>query len=347
MASALGLTVVTTRRGSVFVESSPDSGVLKKFETGERLEALAKGPKGWIQVEVDGEKGWIQRAFVKTDASARGGRSGRKAPGPLDGINSQDSELSATDDSDPELSEDPLISRFDRTLDKTVAAKKGRLFEQPSKYSERFGIVEAGDEFHIIKKNKGWVNVRLKLTGEEGWYPAANIKVARQKRLGRSGNNGLEAELGIATKGYRYSLGLGYFYNFNGGDPTERNRLEAGLVGSYYVGERLTDGTAQLVSTYTTFLGLGRYSATGVDGYFAGGGELGIGYLKASIANAGISKDVVKSKGLDQNPSGFRLAGGVFGGWNFTEHITGALGFRLILLGEFVVNSYLGLKVRF
>lgn len=236
-------------------------------------------------------------------------------------------------------------------LERKVALRSGRLYEKPSTYAQRFGIVESGDELQLLESSEtgDWSQVRLKITGEEGWIPTEWIQSKRERALPRAGNSSLEFEAGYATNDYNFGGGAAYFFNVapRGFEGRNRDRLELGLGVHYFVGLDITKGTASSSSRFLSTQVMARYVGVSAASFWSGGIEAGLTYVSALLANSGISEEVLAQNRLGSGASGLRPVLGLRVAFAQNGKIQFPLGARAIVGSSFVIFTYVGCNLRF
>lgn len=236
-------------------------------------------------------------------------------------------------------------------LERKVALRSGRLYDKPSSYAQRFGVIEAGDEIQLLESSEtgDWSQVRLKVTGEEGWIPTQWIQSKRERALPRAGNSSLEFEAGYATNDYNFGGGGGYFFNVapRGFEGRTRDRLELGIGVHYFVGLDITKGTASSSSRFLSTHFLARYVGVSAASFWSGGIEAGLSYVSAMLANSGISEEVLAQNRLGAGASGVRPVLGLRVAFAQNGKIQFPLGARAIVGSSFVIFTYVGCNLRF
>ena len=302
--TANAVSVRTLRAGSLHAEPSLKSSVSGNFQESTRFEALRLSPKKtWVEVKGKSVKGWVPRAWVEslsTGSSSEkpktedvaGAVKGTGVP-PVGGTNPDDLRFDVDEVMGESTSPRDSVANFDSKSDKFFAAQAGRLYEKPSRMAARFGIVERNDEFQIMSKSPDgqWTEVRLVLTGEEGWFPAALIKRIQEERLRQAGAQTVEGALPWGSKDHSWGISGGYFRNLmlGGLEGRPRDRFEVGAIASYWLGKSYVYGTKKATASFMGLTATARYLGSSSDGRLSGGVELGLNYHKARISQTGIT----------------------------------------------------------
>jgi predicted metallopeptidase/uncharacterized protein YraI len=235
---------------------------------------------------------------------------------------------------------------FDPDRDRANVTNPGKLFERPDENSKRYGILEQNDDVLPLAHTEDgrWLRVRLQETGEEGWFPAASIRVTQADRqISTVHHNSFEVHGDWGSRGYNFGFGAGYFFNFGHDDKNRSWGL--GLDYSMWSGQQLAFQGKTYVSNYTGIQFIGRYNIPSQQSNFAASIDGGLGYFKANIQTDGISENVLIENGLTSAASAklVPLMGGTIG-YGLAKH------FDVMGLVRFQISStavvYTGLGIR-
>ncbi|MBS1985011.1 MAG: hypothetical protein JST16_12650 [Bdellovibrionales bacterium] len=333
-ASAHAVSVRTLRGGSLYANPSMKSQVVSTYAEDARFQALRSSPnKIWIQVKSAEGTGWIPRQWVRADSPASKENQKSLARGPKAPSSGEPvGEETFTDMGEgSEAKLEGELREYDSQSDKFFAAQAGRLFEKPSSMSARFGVVEAGDEFKVFKREGAWTQVRLVITGEDGWYPTKSIRRVQEDRIRSVGVNVVEGALGWGSKGLGYGLDAGYFRNLmtGGTDGRPRDRLELGGSLGLWTGQSVTLDSKSASTKVYQFMVIGRYLGSSPDGRISGGAEFGLDYKKSTLTTSGFTDTDIESELADSAAStSIGLLLGVVGFYSFNESWHAMLGAR-------------------
>lgn len=243
------------------------------------------------------------------------------------------------------------LEKLNRELDKFYSLKHSKFFETPTKFAVRYGIIEPGDELIILNKSKSgqWLKVRLKLTGEEGWYPKIWIKVVREERMGRWGDGTFTLGLGMGSGGTGFGLGPAFYYNLKPhgllGGP--RDRLELGLFLDYFFGESFANATFSASAKYLRYGAGLRYVGVTDTGSMGGAIEGGLVATSSMVSFSGSTTDVLASTGIRP---GATTAGAMVAFAGFlasNEHLQWTAGAKIFICSPTSVYFYIGPTLRF
>ncbi len=342
---------------------------------GDKVQAI--GRKGdWIQIRSGEITGWVPRKTIavekipgvapQTDSEfdeAISNEFGSSPPKPSKRKSKPIPDVSDEDDiGAPEADDakgadeneifDDQMQNLGSAADKKFIKVGGRFYENPNKFADRFGYLEKNDELLLLEnsEDRKWLKVRLKLTGEEGWYPAKLVVTVKADQLqGNATPNSLEFELAYGNQGYNFGFGGGFFRNLltSGTESRPRDRFEVGLNLAYFVGENFTSGSKTLSSRFLVTNFLGRYLFGSADGYLAGGFEGGLAYTNGTVENSGFDQSVLIADGLADGTSGVRGVLGARGMVAFNPSWSAAAGLRFHISSNLISIFYLGSQFRF
>jgi hypothetical protein len=340
--NAQAISVTTKQAGTLYAQPSQRMGTVGSFAPGARFEALRLSPqRTWVELSGNGQRGWVPRTWVQALVPGAASASEPKAPpgGGADFVSDASAAKSGKlpvesprvgdggDEMFDESAEDghPDLEQFDARLDKYFAARPGRLFEKPNALSNRYGIVEANDEFKVLQKSGDgkWTRVRLQLTGEEGWVPSDGVRREHEKRLGASGPWAAELATGWASKDHGLGLGGGVLHNFlrKGLAGRPRDRFEAGLQLATWLGHTFVASNSQGKTSALSSALYGRYLAVDADARLFGGFEIGFQYDKLRFTQTGIQNSTLAAQLAKLgNASSFGLLIGIVGGVSLAEN---------------------------
>jgi hypothetical protein len=352
--------VVVSKAASLFQSPSTSASEVTKVIESERLRFLRLSSSGrWALVKGRSGQGWIQvdslvsvpQLSKKSRAEPEGDLQSEPETGAT-GFSSSDLNVAEGDslDSVP-IASDEQLARFDQKFDKYFVLKRGRLFDKPSRFAGRFGLLEKGDEVQILRQTRGakWMRVKLLLTGDTGWYPAQWIELRQMARLDRFKPFTLELGLGFGSNGTRTSLGVGAFYNLKpkGFQNAPRDRLEVGLSEDYFLGEAFVSDNISVKAAYSMFsLGV-RYITSSDDGVMSGGLEAGPLVRTSIVTSAGTTSQVLEASGIDPGSTRLGLLVGFVGYWASSESLQWMAGARMYLATSSSVAMRAGLTFRF
>jgi hypothetical protein len=350
--------VRTTRKGSLYKTPSARAEVVREFIEDTRYTALRLSPaKTWVEVQNEQGRGWVPRNWVAPIAP---GELALAAPDAIEigegpdgeGVVGGDEALGESPDTsspDPESE----LEAFDAKSNKYFSTRKGRFFETPSPNAVRFGLIEDGDELRISQysKQRRWAKVRLDITGEEGWWPAAWIKTERDDRLGKAGRFNVELHMAFGTEGHFTGFGGGLFFNFAplGFNDRPRDRLELGVIGDYWLGEQIISEvgvtTQSADISYKSMAAVGRYVGSVVSGHLNGYLEMGLSLHLANITTD-ITDPVILAE-FEAKETSYGLHLGVLGSYSFYDWLLGFGGVRAHISGAPVIMVLGGVGFRF
>jgi hypothetical protein len=206
--------------------------------------------------------------------------------------------------------------------EKYYALKKGNLFDKPARFATKLGTVEVNDEFEKLSSSAtgSWTQVRLLLTGEEGWYPTSWIRIEKLKLPNVTSPYSVELGLGWATGGGAFNFTLGAFKNIlsrsDGLDNREFsnwNRFEVGPEFMFFLGENFVSESS-LINLSTTWWNAGvsgHYYFQAIESVSSLEFLTSLFVFNRTISGQGISKDILISEGLDPYVFGVGLSLGV------------------------------------
>lgn len=348
--------VVTVRQGNLYASPSGKSEKLDAYERGQSFEALRMSRnKTWVEVQGGGAKGWIPRRWVSVAAqlppekSVPGAPDAPKTAVPEDGLG-EDGNFRSEGDGAAAPDHNAGLAEIDAASDTLRAARGGKLFEKPNALSERYGLVEKGDELKVQRRSAGgkWAYVRIAATGEEGWYPHPWIVAEKIERMNRYGPYSVEGYLGYMSAGYRFGLGAGFTYNLfpQGFNGRPRDRLEVGLLASYFLGATYVDGEVSASAKYLQVAVIGRYVGASPTGNLAFAGEAGMSMDIASVVNDGLDADVVTQYRLEGGTS-FGFLAGAMGLVALSESFQIQAGVRIRVGSALMAGAHGGVAYRF
>jgi hypothetical protein len=227
---------------------------------------------------------------------------------------------------------------------------EGELYESPSEDAERFGRIEKGDELQIIKRTvEGkWFNIRIQLTGEEGWVPEEMIRFEDYDNVGVSPRVAFEVQGAFLTK--NIGLGGGAMGAFNlwphGAGDKIRDRLELGITYNFHANTyQTTTGVEIKRTTHVLPLELRYMPSASLGRFFAivSGGPLLYFNQYTSIA----SEAQLKASSAIDDSFVFALSLGAGAGFCVNENFYFSYHVRLILRTALVVGQTFGIGGRF
>jgi|GEM_PF-1284392 len=364
---AQALRVVTIRKGAIYANPSAKSDKVDAFDKGQTFDALRLSRnRTWVEVQGQVARGWIPRRWVTATSALpastleeqigedSSGASARAAtPLGASGPTIGEEGLPGSEDEDAQFKSGDYnagLAEIDAAAETQRAGHSGKLFEKPNPLSERFGLVEKGDELKAQRKSAGgkWAYVRIQLTGEEGWYPLAWITTDKTERLQRFGPWSVEGFLAYGAGEYRLGFGAGLTYNLfpKGFGTRPRDRLEIGVLGTSFLGANIVEDTVSAPVSFIQAVVLGRYVAANLTGGMGLAGEAGIMWDQRSIDNSQFSKDVITQ--YDLNPgSSYGFLMGVTGLIAISEVFQLQTGLRLRVGGGFLAVAHGGAAFRF
>ncbi len=187
--------------------------------------------------------------------------------------------------------------------DIVTTLEPGQFYAEPNPLAERYGLIEAGDQVTFLKRDSSdkWAKIRLELTGEEGWYPAAWLRVNRLgafREPSRMGRLNLEVDLGYGSQGYNMggTVLLSWDSRWTRGGSS---RFELGAFASYWAGESMAVDTSSFQVSYMQLGFVPRYVAFNGVGNLAGALEAGILMRLPQGSIDGLDPDVVETNNLD------------------------------------------------
>ena len=321
-------------------EASKNSPTTAQLSKGDRVTLSRKSPSGaWGFVSSSKGRGWIPLQMVKPIESGS------------ESMSSEDFVKSFNDLAD-QAPDRLALTMNDRDLTTFLAAQKGRLSEEPSANSATYGIIEEGDELMLLSRSDDgeWSRVRLKITGEEGWYPSRWVRREDKPRIDQGGLFTLEFAGAYGIKGFNFGFGGGIGFNLTpkGFQDRPRDRLDLMFEGFQFMGEsQVSTSGASLVANYTAFFTGFRYVFNSPDGFFSGNAELGAAYTMAKVTVSGLSSDVLASSGLQLNPGGFAFMGGILGSAALSRFFHVYAGPRFMLGSSSRIVAFAGIMFRF
>lgn len=384
--AAAAVFVRTLRSGSIYSEPSQRSQVMGAYAPGTRFEATRLSTnKIWVEVKGKAGQGWVPRRWIETLPSAPGdsptAKSAPKGDGKVPVLGAEAEltdadftagaeakkakklgtaaadesleEFDANDKGDNALEEmQSGLKEFDSRADRFFSEKAGRLYEKPSTMAARYGVVEKNDEMRVLARSKDgrWAQVRLLITGEEGWYPMNWIRREKEARLGATGLNAVEGNFAWGSRGHNFGIGAGYFRNFMRGglDGRPRDRFEVGGTLSYWLGESLTVDSKTAKTSAFQITAMGRYLASADSGKFSGGAELGVTYHKSSLSADGITDATIATNLAKLAASStVGLHAGVVGIYSFKESLHFVGGVRALVASGAFASLFAGVDYRF
>lgn len=298
---AEALTVRTLRKGNLYAQPSVRSEAGTAFLEDARYEAIRLSPqKTWVQVKGPSGTGWIPRSWVERIVGVPSGPSDADAdlsmPSAVAAMQASGGVTADGDFDGPgervgnEFAKTQELKNFDSQSDRFFARQSGRLYDKPSTLASRFGIVEKDDEVKILSRAGEWSQVRLMITGEEGWYPSRSIRRTEEARVRVVGRDSIDAVLGWGTKDRGWGLAGSYGRNvMAGGSDRPRDRLEIYGALALWLGTTQTFGEKSQSAFFTQIHSGVRYMGSSDDGRFAVGGELGLSYTHVSRSTTGIT----------------------------------------------------------
>jgi hypothetical protein len=275
-------------------------------------------------------------------------------PLPVSVIDGLDEEIPISDDTDAQ-------DDFSRAhlSDDVVMNQAGQIFERPDPDSPRYGALQIGDKVSVLNesKNRNWINIRLKLTGEEGWVPRSWLVTGASRNALSAGQaqHLLTAELAWGTADHNFGFGLGYFYTLHRSKDEHGllgNRLELGSVPSYFGGAttevQTSAGTFNYSVKYMLLPLMLRFSFyLGATQDWALVPEAGVFYQKALINASALPADALAKLSINDNPSSFGLLGGIRSAYLLSKYFQCSLGIRGYLMNESFLSYDIGIGYLF
>lgn len=350
--AAQALRVTALRAGTIYAEPSGQAEKVDSFDKGQSFEAKRlSSTKSWVEVQGAHGKGWVPRRWVGSVTAGSEPTTEAKSAVPDEDAGSIGEEGFESGASSPKMDVNAGLAEVDAQSAAQRATRSGKLFEKANPMSERFGLVEKGDELKIIKKSSGgkWVFVRILTTGEEGWYPATWVEVEKVERMNRFGRFAVEGFLGYGTADYRIGFGGGFSYNLfpQGFAGRPRDRLEVGVFYSKFLGATYVDGSLEATTAFVQAGALARYVGTNDTGSMAVAGEGGFVWDDKSVDGiSSFSSANITQYNLTAGSSIGFLAGAM-GLLAISESFQLQAGVRLRIGGNFMTVTHVGAALRF
>jgi hypothetical protein len=302
--------------------------------------------KEWAFLQTRGKSGWVRKRYVKPiQPLLVPGSKPAVAGEELTGITTYGGTLidgdAAIDTRKRFVDRNGTLQEIDGShldglhsgFDTITTLEAGQFYTEPNPLSQRYGLIEAGDQVTFLKRDSTgkWARVRLELTGEEGWYPAGWLRVNRLSefhQVQRFGRLGIDFDLGYGNQGNNlgFSSMLGFDTRLGNSGSS---RFELGALASYWSGESLTIGTAAFSVKYFNIGVLPRYVLFNGAGNLAGALELGVIYRLPMGSLAGLDADVIAQNGLDHLlRSGFAMVFGARAYYVLSKHLQIQAGIR-------------------
>ncbi len=269
----------------------------------------------------------------------------------------------SVDDFIPKGTEAPLNSSKNETpiprdpTAKFFASRDSKLFAQPSKFAERFAIIQKGDEITplALSSGMGWTRIRLLLTGEEGWYPSSWISRENLKTAEESGPLNFSVHVGWVTGGYQLAAGTSVTFDLLRSKlisekGLQLETLERFELGPEYFFLNVSDYNRldRLITSQAWSLGLMfrysyQYPQTPLVYEILGSGL----YYKQVTVAQGISDSVLISEGIDPVRTRVGFSAGFGVSYQISKYFYLGGRVRALLIGDFVWWPQGVLDVRF
>lgn len=287
----------------------------------------------WVFIVNGNKKGWVKRNYIRPAYAA-----------PFTPKAENDEDFSGEQKKKRKIE----TTFFQESV--AYSRMEGELYESPSEDAERFGRIEKGDELQIIKRTvEGkWFNIRIQLTGEEGWVPEEMIRFEDYDNVGVSPRVAFEVQGAFLTK--NIGLGGGAMGAFNlwphGAGDKIRDRLELGITYNFHANTyQTTTGVEIKRTTHVLPLELRYMPSASLGRFFAivSGGPLLYFNQYTSIA----SEAQLKASSAIDDSFVFALSLGAGAGFCVNENFYFSYHVRLILRTALVVGQTFGIGGRF
>ncbi|NCN28115.1 hypothetical protein GW915_11110 [bacterium] len=317
---------------TTMLQGRPEAGSSVVYEgaRGMRFQAMKQSAdKKWVYLENSKARGWVPKERIQVMANSAGQRR------------------SQNDDQDFTVDED--IESFDLKQSTGVAQVSTELYGDPSSTAERFSRVEKGDELQILGQSdsRNWYQVRLLVTGEEGWLPVRAIQLDSFDRVNRVPDNGIQIMGLVGTDSLGYGLGLGYFRNVfpRGVSGRPRDRLEFGLEGDLMFKNSSLEGFSVARRSFIWTGGM-RYLPAVANGRFYGIAEVGLTYIYSTYSSDLSEATLIANKAKDSTHTfAFTLGAGL--GLSINEYFGVSTILRMLLKSNLILIGGAGVSWRF
>lgn len=361
-------------KSSAYLRALPQDNAAPSTQvvSGERMRALKQSPdRQWIFISNGSKGGWIKKEDIQMSAPSYNDtirRSGGVGPsnGEPDSFFSDEIEKEFGGDFENKLDSDlgydkealPDEDFSDEVKEMEegaafVANQDGKLYENPSKFANRFSRIEKGDSLQFVRKSQSgkWTYVRLSITGEEGWVPSQWL-TAEKKEVSSSIyddnlHHNLDLKLAFGPQPYGFGGSAGYYYTiWNGGEKDAPSRFDIGLQLHWYMGSTLELNGQELKTRYFSTSFTGRYIPTLKGGKYFLVFEAGGIYHTASI-QTNLAKETVENSDLGVKETDIQALFGGAAGMNFSNGWYGQAGAQLFLKSSYSLFGYAGVGKRF
>lgn len=237
------------------------------------------------------------------------------------------------------------------------ASKDSKFFGGPSRFSERYGIIQQGDEIIplALSQGLGWTRIRLLLTGEEGWYPSSWITRVDKKIAQVAGPSTFSLGIGWASAGYGGQGGLAYSYNFlesaavskSGENLQPVERFELGPEFQFFSVSDFNRIDRKILSQAWMVGFLSRYAFQNPESDFLYEITAGVHFHRKTLMSEGITQEVLIASGLNPSESGLGFSAGLGLFYQASQFFFLGLRVRAMKLPDFVWVSQGVIDVRF